>query len=86
MADPREEFRWSNIELKEPELIEAEELVSAIQSLKLDPIFSCEHCGAGYTQEGYLNRHVETKHTHTKNTLENSGPVCGECGKVFANP
>ena len=88
MADPREEFRWNNIELKEPELIEEEELVSAIQSLKLDPIFSCEHCGAGYTQEGYLNRHLETKHTHTKisKTLENSGPVCSECGKVFANP
>jgi hypothetical protein len=88
MADPREEFRWNNIKLKEPELAEEDELVSAVQSLKLNPIFSCEHCGAGYTQEGYLKRHLETKHQNTKMSkiLENSGPECSECGKVFANP
>ena len=88
MADPREEFRWNNIVMKDPELIEEDELVSAVKSLKLNPVFSCELCGAGYTQEGYLKRHVESKHAQTKksNFPEDSGPECNECGKIFANP
>ena len=61
--------------------------MSAVQSLKLNPIFSCNYCGAGYTQEGYIKRHMESKHMDQKksNNLENVSPECNECGKVFAN-
>ena len=83
MADPREEFRWDNIKIMDPDLNEnkEEELVSVLKELKLSPKYTCSHCGAGYTQEGYLKRHIETKHV----SVEKTGPECDECGKIFAN-
>ena len=86
MADPREEFRWENIQIVDPDLNfheDVDELSSEIQNLQLNPTFTCEKCGAGYTKEGYLKRHIESKHGIQK--PEPSGPVCDDCGKVFAN-
>lgn len=40
-------------------------------------------CGAGYSKEGYLTSHIKSKHGIKE--PETSGPLCNECGKVFAN-
>ena len=81
MADLREEFRWENIQIKDPVIIDNhEELVSELENLKITPNFTCSICGSGYTQAGYLKRHVEMKHE------SKTGPECEECGKLFANP
>ena len=80
MADPRDDFRWENIELKEPVISEThDDIVSEFENLSVVPKFICSYCGSGYTQAGYLKRHVETKHE------SKSGPECNECGKLFAN-
>ena len=82
MADPREEFRWQNIDIMDPVLEERpdEDLSSVFEKMKIAK-FECEQCGSGYSQEGYLKKHLETKHGLT----EKSGPECKDCGKVFAN-
>lgn len=83
MADPREEFRWNNIRIVEPDLREPqmESLVDGMGKLEVSPEFSCSICGNGYTQEGYLKKHLETKHMK----MPDPGPECPECGKLFAN-
>ena len=53
-----------------------------MESLELNPVFSCEQCGAGFTKEGYLKKHMESKHELQKKQV--AGPVCSECDKVFA--
>ena len=88
MADPREEFRWQNIQIVDPVLEETpeetsnEDIATVFQKMKLEPKFSCKQCGSGYSQEGYLKKHMETKHGIAQKT----GPECKECGKLFANP
>ena len=47
----------------------------------MSPKFSCPLCRSGYTQEGYLKKHLETKH----NKKPGLGPECDICGKLFAN-
>ena len=83
MADPREDFRWDNIKIVGPDLSEpeVETLVSELKHLDLGPKYTCSLCGNGYTQEGYLKKHLETKHQKKPDL----GPECEECGKVFAN-
>ena len=86
MADPREEFRWENIVIVDPDLNfveQVDDLASDIESLQLDPSFKCGKCGAGYSKEGFLKRHIESKHGIKE--PESIGPVCIECEKVFAN-
>lgn len=85
MADPREEFRWENLIIVEPDISDhnIDEIATKMESLELKEFFSCDQCGAGYSKEGYLKRHKETKH---KIIAKNTEPVCSECGKVFANP
>lgn len=87
MADPREEFRWENIKIIDPDLTESQEenLVSVMDNLKLGPKYSCSYCGAGYTQEGYLKRHMETKHEVEEKKKPEHQPECDDCGKLFAN-
>ena len=80
MADPREDFRWDNIKINDPVLNEThDDLTAKLENLKITPNFVCSECGSGYTQEGYLRRHVELKHG------KNPDPECEECGKVYAN-
>ena len=83
MADPREEFRWQNIKIMDPILEETpdENLSSVFEKLKIKPRFECTQCGSGYSQEGYLQKHLETKH----GVYQKTGPECKECGKLFAN-
>jgi uncharacterized Zn-finger protein len=83
MADPREDFRWENIRIVAPEVRESkvESLVTGLDQLGIGPKFSCSICGNGYSQEGYLKRHLEAKH----GKKPDRGPECDECGKVFAN-
>ena len=84
MADPREEFRWENIKVEEPDLEEykvEEDLVASLNKLKVSPNFSCSLCGSGFTQEGYLKKHLETKHQKKPDP----GPECDICGKLLAN-
>lgn len=86
MADPREEFRWENIVIDDPDLNfvdQVDDLASEIESLQLKPTFSCKMCGAGYSKEGYLTSHIKSKHGIKE--PETNGPLCNECGKVFAN-
>ena len=87
MADPREEFRWKNIKIIDPDLTESQEenLVFVMDNLKLGPKYSCSYCGAGYTQEGYLKRHLETKHEVEEKKKPEHQPECDDCGKLFAN-
>ena len=59
-----------------------DEIATKMESLELKDLFSCDQCGAGYTKEGYLKRHMETKH---KIITKNTETVCSECEKVFAN-
>jgi 1-aminocyclopropane-1-carboxylate deaminase/D-cysteine desulfhydrase-like pyridoxal-dependent ACC family enzyme len=81
MADPREDFHWESIETKDPVICESQEdIVSGLENLKLTPNFTCSYCGSGFTQAGYLKRHVEMKYE------SKVGPECVECGKLFANP
>ena len=79
MADPREDFRWENIEIVDPVLEPPEDIISTLENLKITPNFTCSYCGSGYTKEGYLRRHVEMKHG------KDTGPECAECGKLYAN-
>ena len=80
MADPREDFRWDNIKINDPVLNEThDDLTAKLENLQITPNFVCSECGSGYTQEGYLRRHVELKHG------KNPDPECEECGKVYAN-
>ena len=83
MADPREDFRWENIRIVAPEVRESkvESHVTGLDQLGIGPKFSCSICGNGYSQEGYLKRHLEAKH----GKKPDRGPECDECGKVFAN-
>ena len=58
MADPTEEFRWENLTLIDPDLSEykvdnIDELSAKIENLDLNPVFTCEKCGAGYSKEGF---------------------------------
>ena len=85
IADLREEFRWDNIEIKNPDLdleSKVDELTSGMESLELNRIVYCKHCGAGYSKEGYLKRHIESKHGIVAER-DMTGPLCGECEKVF---
>ena len=83
MADPREQFRWDNIKIVEPDFNESklEDIVSSMSKLEVSPKFSCPLCGSGYTQEGYLKKHLEIKHQKKPDP----GPECEICGKLFAN-
>ena len=59
MADPREEFRWENLKIVEPNLNvcendTVEELTAKIELLELNPTFSCNICGCGFAKEGYF--------------------------------
>ena len=83
MADPREEFRWENLTIIEAKLDDCmsdsiEELSANIKLLELYATFIC---GCGFDKEGYLKRHIESKHA-----VQKVGPVCNECDKIFANP
>ena len=59
-----------------------DELSAKIENLDLNPVFTCEKCGAGYSKVGFLRRHMEAKHGKKK---VDPGPICTKCGKVFAN-
>ena len=41
--------------------------------------FFCPICGAGYKSDGYLDRHMQEKHSDDKNA------ECQECGKILFN-
>ena len=89
MAEPREEFCWENVTLIDPDLSEfksdyIDDLAEKIENLDLNPLFTCETCGAGYTKEGFLRRHMEAK-PGKQLAQKKVGPVCSECDKVFAN-
>ena len=58
-----------------------EDLSSVFEKMKIAK-FECEQCGSGYSQEGYLKKHLETKHGLT----EKSGPECKDCGKCSLIP
>ena len=61
-----------------------DDLSAKIENLDLNPMFTCETCGAGYSKEGFLRRHMETK--HGKQLVKKKvSPVCSECEKVFAS-
>ena len=42
-------------------------------------LFFCPICGAGYKCDGYLDRHMQEKHSDDKNA------ECQECGKILFN-
>ena len=80
MADPREDFCCDNVKIEDPVLTEThEDIIAKLENLQVTPNFTCSYCGSGFTQEGYMKRHVELKHGRK------SGPKCNKCGKLFAN-
>ena len=73
------------VEFIEPEINDCvsdavEELTAKVESLELNTVFTCDHCGSGFVKEGNLKRHLEKKHAVLK-----VGTVCTEWEKVFAN-
>ena len=58
MADPREEFRWENLRIVEPDISDhnIDEIATKMDSLEAKEFFRCDQCGAGYSKKGYLKR------------------------------
>ena len=86
VADPREEFRWSKI-VRPP--VNLDDDAVDIVTKKMETIqlgkkfeFNCDACGTGYSQEGYLKKHMEVK--HAKPSSSSTGGECPMCGSVLA--
>ena len=78
--DPRTEYRWENIEIKQVDMSDVkkmsmtesvDDVINSFNniSIKSVPNFQCDLCGAGYVSRGYLERHVLNKHEQEKNIL-----------------
>ena len=96
MADPREDFRWSNIDIQKvsQKLISPTPMQSIeglLQKLELALKFTCNLCGSGYSKVGFLKAHLEKKHETKTSDTDNKksetlpGMICEECGKVLGD-
>lgn len=90
-SDPRTEYRWLKINIKEVDLTdlkkmtcseektELEDLTEKLDSVKIgDGSFVCADCGGGFKSEGYLKLHRERKHGDIAKPF-----LCGECDKIL---
>ena len=61
-------------------------IVEALENTPLSskPLFTCEVCGAGYEQKGYLETHLQ-KHNSTSADGNQKSGECYICGKVMSS-
>ena len=92
-SDPRTEYRWLKVRIKEVDLTEIskmkvedretndlENLTEKIKSLEIDEqtLHVCEDCGSGFTSKGFLDKHKEKKHGEILKPF-----MCSECNKIL---
>ena len=96
-ADPRSDFRWENIETtdvdwtevdkKEPSNITEDDLVKELstnlKTLSLKKKFTCSLCDNSYSQKGYLEVHIKSKHVMAEEVKIYN--ICEVCDKPQAN-
>jgi hypothetical protein len=99
IPDPRSEHRWNNLKIRpvdykhlpqkqEVDSIseEVDELTDKIDNLHVvenNDFFICKLCGAGYSSDGYLLKHMTEKHGIIYSTGNKA--ECPECGNILSS-
>lgn len=82
--DPRSDFRWANIKLKEVDLTNVTKMVTEVDEMAEIKVgekqLLCKSCGANYSTEGYLERHMTDKHKKESKLFK-----CQECDKILSS-
>ena len=83
-SDPRTQFRWLKITIREVDLDEITkkniEVIEKVESISLEEqhLHVCDECGGGFSSEGYLENHKEKKHGDIVKPF-----MCIECNKIL---
>ena len=87
-SDPRTEYRWQKIDIKEVDLSDIKKMTIMEEPSKLTDMMknidigeekhTCIDCGGAFKSEGYLKLHREKKHGDIVKPF-----MCSECNKIL---
>ena len=87
-SDPRTEYRWQKIDIKEVDLSDIKKMTIMEEPSKLTDMMknidigeekhTCSDCGGAFKSEGYLKIHREKKHGDIVKPF-----MCSECNKIL---